>query len=58
LQPIDGAGPGAGGHQFTNFTADEISWYVYSPDRKTIAVLRNHPESDVVLLRDTGASAQ
>jgi eukaryotic-like serine/threonine-protein kinase len=58
LQPIDGAGPGAGGHQFTNFTADEISWYVYSPDGKTIAVLRNHPESDVVLLRDTGASAQ
>jgi hypothetical protein len=58
LQPIDGAGPGAAGHQVTNFTADEISWFGYSPDGKTIGVLRDRPESDIVLLRDTGPSPQ
>ena len=58
LQPIDGGGPGAGGHQITNFRADEISWFRYSPDGKTIGLLRRHPESDVVLLRDTGAASQ
>ena len=58
LQPIDAAGPGAGGHQITNFTADEISWFVYSPDGKIIGLLRHHPESDVVLLRDTGSASQ
>jgi len=58
LQPIDAAGPGASGHQITNFTADEISWFEYSPDGKTIGILRNHPESDVVLLRDTGSASQ
>jgi hypothetical protein len=28
-------GPGAAGHQLKNFTADEISWFQYSPDGKT-----------------------
>jgi serine/threonine protein kinase len=58
MQPIDGAGPGGGGHQITNFTTDGFAWYTYSPDGKALGVLRNHPESDVVLLRDTGPSAQ
>ena len=58
LQPIDGSGPGGGGHRISNFTADEFAWYAYSPDGKTLGVLRNHPESDVVLLRDTGAAPQ
>ena len=58
LQPIGGAGPGGGGRRITNFTADEFSWYEYSPDGKTLAVLRNHSESDVVLLRDSGAAQQ
>jgi serine/threonine protein kinase len=58
LQPIDGAGPGGGGRRLTNFNADEIRWYGYSPDGKTLAVLRNHSESDVVLLRESSAAAQ
>jgi serine/threonine protein kinase/Tol biopolymer transport system component len=56
LQPIGGAGLGGGGRQITNFSAGEFNWYDYSPDGKTLAVLRNHPESDVVLLRDSGAA--
>ena len=58
LQPIDGAGPGGGGHRITNFNADEFRWYGYSPDGKTLGVLRNHAESDVVLLRESGTAAQ
>ena len=58
LQPIDGAGPGGGGRRLTNFDADEIRWYVYSPDGKTLGLLRNHSESDVVLLRESGTGAQ
>jgi Tol biopolymer transport system component len=58
LQPIDGAGPGGGGRRLTNFTADEIRWYNYSPDGKTIGLVRNHSESDVVLLRESSTSAQ
>ncbi len=58
LQPIDGAGPGGGGHRITNFNADEFRWYYYSPDGKTLGVVRNHAESDVVLLRESSTAAQ
>jgi serine/threonine protein kinase len=58
LQPINGTGPGDGGRRITNFTADRFAWYAYSPDGRTIGVLRSRPESDVVLLRDTGAAPQ
>ena len=54
LQPIDGAGAGGGGRRITNFSADGFEWYGYSPDGKILSVLRNHPESDIVLLRDSG----
>jgi serine/threonine protein kinase/Tol biopolymer transport system component len=57
LQPIDGAGRG-GGHRITNFSADTIRFYAYSPDGKTLGVLRGHTDSDVILLRDTGTSPQ
>ncbi|MGH9713149.1 MAG: protein kinase domain-containing protein [Candidatus Acidiferrales bacterium] len=56
LQPIDGPGPGGGGRRITNFAADGFAWYGYSPDGKTLVVLRNHTESDIVLLRDSGPS--
>jgi eukaryotic-like serine/threonine-protein kinase len=56
-QPVDGAGRG-GGHRITNFSADAIADYAYSPDGKTLGVLRSHTDSDVVLLRDTGPSPQ
>jgi Tol biopolymer transport system component len=58
LQPIDGAGPGGGGRRLTNFNADEFRWYNYSPNGKTLVVLRNHSESDVVLLRESSTAAQ
>jgi eukaryotic-like serine/threonine-protein kinase len=56
-QPIAGAGPGGGGHLITNFSADQFSWYEYSPDGKSLGVLRDRNESDVVLLRETTTSA-
>jgi eukaryotic-like serine/threonine-protein kinase len=48
LQPLDGSG----GRQITQFRSDGISSFGFSPDGKTIGVLRSHVESDVVLLRD------
>jgi serine/threonine protein kinase/dipeptidyl aminopeptidase/acylaminoacyl peptidase len=48
LQPLDGSR----GRQITNFGSDAISSFRFSPDGKTIGVLRSHTESDVVLLRD------
>jgi len=50
-QPLDGAP----GRQITNFDSDTIRNAQYSPDGKTLGVLRIHTESDVVLLRDTTA---
>jgi eukaryotic-like serine/threonine-protein kinase len=54
LQPLDGS-PGL---QVTNFQGDAIQNYLFSPDGKTLGVMRTHIESDVVLLHDTGSSAQ
>lgn len=51
LQPLDGAQ----GRQITNFSSDAINMLEFSPDGKTLGVLRSHLESDVVLLRDTGS---
>jgi Tol biopolymer transport system component len=52
LQPLDGTK----GRQITNFPTDTIQIFDFSPDGKTIGMLRNHIESDVVLLRDSGAA--
>ena len=49
-QPIDGGT----GRQITNFPTEQITNYNWSPDGKTIAMIRQHIESDVVLLKDTG----
>ena len=54
LQPLDGSR----GRQITNFQSDLIAEFEFSPDGKTLGVLRSHIESDVVLLRDTGSSPQ
>jgi len=51
LQPLDGSR----GRQITNFPADRVQIFEYSPDGKTLGVMRSHAESDVVLLRDSGA---
>lgn len=52
LQPLDGSR----GRQIPNFQSDAIQDFEFSPDGKTLGVLRSHMESDVVLLRDIGAS--
>jgi eukaryotic-like serine/threonine-protein kinase len=54
LQPLNGSR----GHQITNFKSDAISSFRFSPDGKTIGVLRSHVESDVVLLRDAGPATR
>jgi Tol biopolymer transport system component len=52
LQPVDGSR----GRQITNFPSDRIQNYEYSPDGKSLGVMRSHTESDVVLLRDITSS--
>lgn len=49
LQPLDGSK----GRQITNFTSKQISEFHWSPDGKTIGILRGELQSDVVLLRDS-----
>jgi eukaryotic-like serine/threonine-protein kinase len=52
LQPLDGSR----GRQITAFEADVIRNFRFSPDGKNLGVFREHHESDVVLLHDTGSS--
>jgi serine/threonine protein kinase len=49
VQPLDGSR----GHQITNFPSEKIASFVYSPDGKSILMVRSHVESDAVVLRDT-----
>jgi eukaryotic-like serine/threonine-protein kinase len=48
LQPLDGSA----GKQITDFNSERISSFAWSPDGKSLGVLRNHSESDVVLLQE------
>ncbi len=54
LHPLDGSP----GHRITNFPADMIQTFQFSPDGKTLGVMRTHIESDIVLLHDSGVSSQ
>jgi eukaryotic-like serine/threonine-protein kinase len=54
LQPLDGSR----GRQITDFKSDAIRTFRFSPDGKTLGVLRSHTESDAVVLRDSGTSPQ
>jgi len=49
IQPLDGSP----GRQITNFTSEQIEGFGWSPDGKTLGVLRSHTESDVVLLQES-----
>jgi Tol biopolymer transport system component len=51
-QPLDGSK----GHWLTTFTSDQIRSFQFSPDGKSLAVVRHHVISDVVLLRDSSTS--
>jgi eukaryotic-like serine/threonine-protein kinase len=52
LQPLDGSR----GRQITGFKSDAIRAFRFSPDGKTLGVLRSHAESDAVILQDSGTS--
>ncbi|MGB0035850.1 MAG: protein kinase [Candidatus Acidiferrales bacterium] len=54
LQRLDGSP----GRQITNFPAELIDVYHWSPDGKFIGMIRSQTESDVVLLRETSPTAQ
>ena len=54
IQPLDGSR----GHQITNFSSDSIEKFQFSSDGKRLGILQYHSESDVVLLRDSGRSAE
>src|SRR6201987_5419048 len=49
IQPLDGSP----GRKITNLTAEEIVAFHWSPDGKTLGILRGHVDSDVVLLQDS-----
>jgi Tol biopolymer transport system component len=48
VQPLDGSP----GHAITNFKSEEIAQPHWSPDGKSIAMVRLHNDSDVVLLQE------
>ena len=49
-QPLDGSK----GKQLTNFTAEHIWDFHWSPDGSKLAIGRGHSDADVVLIRDAG----
>ena len=50
VQPLDGSP----GHQLTHFPSESITDFRWSPNGKTLAVIREHNISDVVMLKDSG----
>jgi Tol biopolymer transport system component len=54
LQPLDGSS----GRQLTNFPNELIDTYHWSPDGKSVGMICSQTESDVVLLRESGATTQ
>jgi eukaryotic-like serine/threonine-protein kinase len=49
MQPLDGSA----GHLLTNFTSGRINGFRWSPDGKSLGVMREQDVSDVVVLRET-----
>ena len=49
IQPLEGSP----GRKITNFNAEEILEFHWSPDGKTLGILRGHIDSDVVLLQES-----
>jgi eukaryotic-like serine/threonine-protein kinase len=49
VQPLDGSA----GHPITDFKSEKIWGFSLSPDGKSLAVLRGHYDSDVVLLQES-----
>jgi len=49
IEPLDGSA----GHQITKFDSEQILSFHWSPDGKSLGILRSHTDSDVVLLQET-----
>ena len=49
LQPLDGSA----GRQITAFDSEQIFNFRWSPDGRSLCILRGHTDSDVVLIRDS-----
>jgi Tol biopolymer transport system component len=49
IQPLDGSA----GHAITDFKSEQIWSFSLSPDGKSLAILRGHYDSDVVLLQES-----
>ncbi len=49
VQPLNGSFA----HPITNFNSEQTKTFHWSPDGKNLALLRDHSESDVVLLQET-----
>jgi Tol biopolymer transport system component len=52
MQALDGSP----GRQITNFPTEQMGAFHWSPDGKTLGMLRQHTESDVVLLREASTA--
>ena len=52
IAPLDGSP----GRRVTEFAADDIDGFHWSPDGKTLGLIRGHSDSDVVILRETPPS--
>jgi hypothetical protein len=53
LVPLDGSK----GHAITKFKAtDYIHDFRWSPDGKSLGIIRSHRDADVILLRDTSSA--
>jgi Tol biopolymer transport system component len=48
VQPVDGSP----GRKITNFNADQIAQFDWSPDGKSLGIVRVHTDSDVVMLQE------
>jgi Tol biopolymer transport system component len=53
VQPVDGSP----GRQITNFKSGTFRSFRWSPDGKSLAVIRDVSQSDVVLLREASQAA-
>jgi Tol biopolymer transport system component len=54
LQPLDGSRM----RRITNFPSEGTRVFYWSPDGKTLGVLRTRTDSDIVLLRESVSSSQ
>src|SRR5258706_4664765 len=49
VQPLDGSR----GRQITSFDSEQILNFRWSPDGRSLCILRGHTDSDVVLIRES-----